>query len=417
MIKKDLLIINAAELVTCSGFKAKYGEEMKNIHTIKNGAVVIEGGIIKAVNTTEEILKTYNEEDFEVIDASNKCVLPGFVDSHTHFIFGGYRADEFAWRLRGDSYMDIMERGGGIQNTVKATRDASFEELYNVGFERLNDMIKLGVTTVEGKSGYGLDLDTEIKQLKVMKKLNEEHVMDLAITFLGAHSIPPEYKGKNNEYIDFIIDNVLPAIKDENLAEFCDVFCEAKVFSVEESRKLLLKAKEMGFKLKLHADEIVTLGGSELAAEVGAISADHLLHASDKGIKAMAAKKVISTLLPCTAFCLKEPYARAREMIDSGCGVALASDFNPGSCFTYSIPLVFAVAAIYMKMSMEEAITALTINGAAAVGRADSIGSIDPGKKGDIVILKYPSYNFIPYNTGINIVEKVIKDGNVVVNI
>lgn len=417
MKKKDLLIKNASELVTCSGFNAKYGEEMKNIYTIKNGAVVIEGGIIKAVNTTEEILKTYNEEDYEVIDASNKCVLPGFVDSHTHFIFGGYRAEEFAWRLHGDSYMDIMERGGGIQNTVKATRNATDEELYNVGFERLNAMIKLGVTTVEGKSGYGLDLDTEIKQLKVMKKLNEEHAVDLAITFLGAHSIPPEYKGKNDEYINFIIDNVLPVVKDKNLAEFCDVFCEDKVFSVEESRKLLLKAKEMGFKLKLHADEIVTLGGSELAAEVGAISADHLLHASDEGIKAMAEKKVISTLLPCTAFCLKEPYARARKMIDSGCAVALASDFNPGSCFTYSIPLVFAVAAIYMKMSMEEAITALTINGAAAVGRADSIGSIDPGKKGDIVILKYPSYNFIPYNTGINIVEKVIKDGNVIVNI
>ncbi|MGH4137356.1 imidazolonepropionase [Clostridium sp.] len=417
MKKGNLLIKNASQLVTCSGSSAKYGEEMKNLHTIENGALVIEDGIIKAVNTTQEILKTYNEEDYEVIDASNKCVLPGFVDSHTHFIFGGYRADEFAWRLRGDSYMDIMERGGGIQNTVNSTKNASFEELYNVGFDRVNEMMKLGVTTVEGKSGYGLDLDTEIKQLKVMKKLNEEHAMDVVTTFLGAHSVPPEYKGKNNEYIDFIIKNVLPVIKDENLAEFCDVFCEDKVFSVAESRKLLLKAKEMGFKLKLHADEIVTLGGSELAAEVGAISADHLLHASDDGIKAMAEKKVISTLLPCTAFCLKEPYARAREMIDSGCAVALATDFNPGSCFTYSIPLVFAVAAIYMKMNMEEAITALTINGAAAVGRADSIGSIDPGKKGDIVILKYPSYNFIPYNTGINIVEKVIKDGNLVVSV
>lgn len=417
MKKGNLLIKNASQLVTCSGSSAKYGEEMKNLHTIENGALVIEDGIIKAVNTTEEILKIYNEEDYEVIDATDKCVLPGFVDSHTHFIFGGYRADEFAWRLRGDSYMDIMERGGGIQNTVNSTRNASFEELYNVGFERLNDMLRLGVTTVEGKSGYGLDFDTEIKQLKVMKKLNEDHAMDLAITFLGAHSVPPEYKGKNNEYIDFIIKKVLPVIKDENLAEFCDVFCEDKVFSVAESRKLLLKAKEMGFKLKLHADEIVTLGGSELAAEVGAISADHLLHASDEGIKAMAEKKVISTLLPCTAFCLKEPYARAREMIDSGSAVALATDFNPGSCFTYSIPMVFGVAAIYMKMSMEEAITALTINGAAAVGRADSIGSIDPGKKGDIIILKYPSYNFIPYNTGINIVEKVIKNGNLVVDV
>ncbi|MBU3188188.1 imidazolonepropionase [Clostridium bowmanii] len=417
MKKGNMLIKNASQLVTCSGSKAKCGEEMKNLHTIENGALVIEDGIIKAVNTTQEILKIYNEEDYEVIDASNKCVLPGFVDSHTHFIFGGYRADEFAWRLRGDSYMDIMERGGGIQNTVNATKNASYEELYNVGFERLNDMMRLGVTTVEGKSGYGLDFDTEIKQLKVMKSLNEEHAMDVVTTFLGAHSVPPEYKGKNNEYIDFIIKKVLPVIKDENLAEFCDVFCEDKVFSVAESRKLLSKAKEMGFKLKLHADEIVTLGGAELAAEVGAISADHLLHASDEGIKAMAEKKVITTLLPCTAFCLKEPYARAREIIDSGCAVALATDFNPGSCFTYSIPLVFGVAAIYMKMSMEEAITALTINGAAAVGRADSIGSIDPGKKGDIIILKYPSYNFIPYNTGINIVEKVIKNGNLVVNV
>ena len=416
MKKGNILIKNASQIVTCSGNKAKFGKDMSDIHIIENGSVVIEEGLIKAAGKTEDILSKYDENNYEVLNLENKCVLPGFVDSHTHFVFGGYREEEFSWRLKGDSYMDIMNRGGGIANTVKATREASRGELIGLGKKRLDSMLHFGVTTVEGKSGYGLDYDTEIKQLEVMKELNDIHPVDVVSTFLGAHAVPAEYKGKQNDYIDFMIEKVMPYVAENELAEFCDVFCEEGVFSVEESRKILLEAKKLGMKLKIHADEIASLGGAELGAELGTVSADHLLHASDKGIKDMAERKVVSTLLPTTAFCLREPFAKGRYMIDNGCGVALATDFNPGSGFTNSIPLIFALSAIYMNMTIEETITAMTINGAAALDRADTIGSIDVGKKGDLVVLEYPSYKFLPYNTGVNIVEKVIKNGVLVYN-
>lgn len=415
-MKGNIIIKNANELVTCSGFKAKHGKDMSDLKIINDGAVVIEDGIIKAVGKTEEILKQYNENNYEVIDATNKAVLPGFVDSHTHFVFGGYRAEEFSWRLRGDSYMEIMKRGGGIVSTVKATKEASEDELLQSGLKRLDSMLSFGVTTVEGKSGYGLDYETEIKQLEVMDKLDNVHPIDIAKTFLGPHAVPKDYKGREDEFIDFMIDEVLPVVAERKLAEFCDIFCEKNVFSVEQSRRFLKKAKDYGFKLKIHADEIVQLGGAELAAELGAVSADHLLQASDEGIRQMAEKGVVATLLPGTAFSLKEPYARARYMIDQNLAVALATDMNPGSCHTESIPLIFALAVLYMNMTTEEAITALTINGAAAIGRADSIGSIDVGKKGDIIILEFPSYKYIPYHIGVSTVEKVIKNGVLVFN-
>jgi len=409
----NLIVKNASQVVTCSGFKAKQGQEMSDLAIIENGAVIIEAGKIKAVGNSSELLNGFDTRGFEVIDAAGKAVLPGFVDSHTHFVFGGYRPDEFAWRLRGDNYMDIMNRGGGIANSVNATRKASREELMVVGQKRLDSMLSFGVTTVEGKSGYGLDLDTELKQLQVMKSLGETHPMDIVSTFLGAHATPPEFKGRPDDFIDLVMD-MLPEIAEQQLAEFCDIFCEKNVFSVKQSRKLLSRAKELGFKLKLHADEIVQLGGSELAAELGAVSADHLLQASDQGIKDMARAGVVTTLLPGTAFSLKEDYARGRYMIDQGCAVALATDFNPGSCFSESIPLITALATLYMNLSPEEAITALTINGAAAVNRSQSIGSIDVGKLGDLVILEFPSYRFIPYHVGVNTVETVIKKGKIV---
>ncbi|CCJ33834.1 imidazolonepropionase [Caloramator australicus] len=409
-----ILIKNASELVTCSGTSPKKGEDMKKLNIIENGAVLVEEGIIKKVGKTEEILKEINESEYEVYDAKGKAVLPGFIDSHTHFVFGGYRADEYYLRLKGATYMEIMEKGGGIINSVEATRRASKDELIELGKKRLDSMLSFGVTTVEGKSGYGLDFDTEIKQLEVYKELNDIHPIDIIPTFLGAHSIPREYRCRNIEYIDFIIEKVLPYIKEKNLAQFVDVFCEKNVFSVDESRKLLLAAKMMGFKLKLHADEIVSLGGAELAAEVEAVSADHLLQASDKGIDMMAKRGVIATLLPATAFSLKENFARARYMIDNGLAVALASDFNPGSCFTENLSLVIALATLYMNMSLEEAITAVTINAAAAVGMEKEIGSIDVGKKADIIILEHPSYKFIPYHIGVSIVEKVFKNGKLI---
>ncbi|MBD3308769.1 imidazolonepropionase, partial [candidate division KSB3 bacterium] len=279
------------------------------------------------------------------------------------------------------------------------------------GRKRLDSMLAFGVTTVEGKSGYGLDDATEIKQLEVMQALDREHPIDVVRTFLGAHAVSPPYKGRTDEFITYLMEDVLPVVAERSLAEFCDVFCEQNVFSVEQSRRLLRRAQELGLRLKLHADEIVRLGGAELAAELGAISADHLLQASDEGIATLAEARVVATLLPGTAFSLKEPYARARAMIDRGCAVALATDMNPGSCFTESIPLIFALAALYMQMSPEEAVTALTINGAAAVGREERIGSLDVGKQGDLVILEIPSYKYLPYHIGVSTVEKVVKRG------
>ncbi|GAB6143808.1 imidazolonepropionase [Desulfocicer niacini] len=406
----NLIVKNASQVVTCSGFKAKQGQEMSDLAIVENGAVIIEAGKIKAVGNSSELLNGFDTRGFDVIDAAGKAVLPGFVDSHTHFVFGGYRPDEFAWRLRGDSYMDIMNRGGGIANSVKATRNASREELMGVGEKRLDSMLSFGVTTVEGKSGYGLDLETEVKQLQVMKALGKTHPMDIVSTFLGAHATPSEFKGRADDFIDLVME-MLPEIAQQQLAEFCDIFCEKNVFSVEQSRRLLSRAKDLGFQLKIHADEIVQFGGAELAAELGAVSADHLLQASDQGIENMARAGVVATLLPGTAFSLKEDYARGRYMIDHGCAVALATDLNPGSCFSESIPLITALATLYMNLTPEEAITALTINGAAAVNRADRIGSIDPGKQGDLVILEFPSYRFIPYHVGVNTVETVIKRG------
>ena len=410
---KKLIIKNASELVTCRGKAPKKGSDMSDIGIIYNGSVVIEDGIIVDVDEASNISSRYDESEYEVIDASEKAVLPGFIDSHTHLIFGGYRADEFSWRLRGDTYMSIMERGGGITSSVRATRSTVLEEFVETGRKRLDKMMAFGVTTVEGKSGYGLDEETEIRQLEAMRILNESHPVDIAATFLGPHSVLPEWKGKEDEFIDYMIE-VMKKVRERNLAEFADIFCEKNVFSIEQSRRFLKSAKEMGLKLKIHADEIVRLGGAELAAELGAVSADHLLQASDEGIRMMAEKDVVATLLPATAFCLKEDYARARDIIDSGCAVALATDFNPGSCFTNSIPLVIALAAIQMRMSVEEIITALTINAASALSRQDSIGSIEAGKKADIIILEFPSIHFLPYHAGVNIVETVIKNGVVV---
>ena len=431
-----LYIRRASELASCSGRTQKRGKEMADIGLIHDGAVLVEDGLITAVGETgqlDRMLGLSEEEShaldrketeetawggrpLSVINAFRKTLLPGFVDSHTHFIFGGYRADEFSWRLKGDSYMSIMERGGGINATIEPTRTASEEELITAGMDRLNRMAEFGVTTVEGKSGYGMDFDTELKQLRVMGELDRRHPVDIVSTFLGPHSVLPEYKGKEREFLDRMLQDVMPAVRRENLAEFADIFCEKGVFSLEDSEYYLTRAKDMGFKLKIHADEMYPLGGAELAARVGAVSADHLLKASDAGIRQMAERGVISTLLPATAFCLKEEYAPARKMIDSGCAVALASDLNPGSCFTISIPLLIALGCIYMDMSIEEVITALTINGAAALGRAETIGSIEAGKQADLLIMKYPSITYLPYHTAINQVETVIKKGRIILS-
>lgn len=416
-MKENLVIFNA-KIVTPLGSSARRGEEMATLYVIDYGTVEITEGIITYVGPSRRGERSGFHWGYYFYDAGGRCLLPGFVDSHTHFVFGGERSEEFSWRLKGESYMSIMERGGGIASTMRATRDCSFDQLRTRGEGFLKKMTEMGITTVEGKSGYGLNHETELLQLRVMRNLNnDEHkTVDIVSTFLGAHALPPEYVGKADEYIDFLITEMLPLIRREELAECCDIFCEKGVFSIEQSRRLLTAAKEQGYLLKIHADEIAPLGGAGLAAELGALSADHLLQASNEDIRGMAQTGVVATLLPLTAFALKEPYARGREMIDAGCAVALATDLNPGSCFSGSIPLTFALACIYMKLSVEEAITALTLNGAAALNRADSIGSIEVGKKGDLVLLNSPTYHTLPYYVGMNCVDVTIKEGMLHIN-
>lgn len=406
------IVITNANLYTPVGSVARKGKEMGEILHIEKAAIVIEDGVIRWVGPDSDMPKQDDSADEEIyMDAIGRAVIPGFVDSHTHLVFGGYRPDEFGWRLKGDTYMSIMERGGGIQSTVNATRDASEEELREKAEWFLEEMSQMGVTTVEAKSGYGLDTETELRMLRVIDALakDPERKVDVVSTFLGAHAVPKEYKGRTVEYVDLMISDMMPKAK--GLAEFCDIFTEKNVFEIEDSRRYLQAAKDMGYKLKLHADEIVQLGGAELAAEMGAVSADHLLHVSDEGIRRMAEAGTVATLLPLTAFALKEPCAPARKFIDAGCAVALATDLNPGSCFSGSIPLTIALACIYMGMSVEETLTALTLNGAAALDRADAIGSIEPGKRADMLILHFDTLSCLPYYVGMNTVDAVIKGG------
>ena len=409
---ENLIIFNA-RVVTPVGFTARHGREMSQLQVIDQATVEVTDGVISYVGPNRGEKRDGYYQHYWHYNARGKCLLPGFVDSHTHFVFGGERAEEFSWRLKGESYMSIMERGGGIVSTVKATRDTDYIHLRSKAEGFLKQMSAMGVTTVEGKSGYGLNRDTELMQLRVMRNLNDDERkrVDIVSTFLGAHAVPEEYSGRTDAYVDYLIQEVMPAVRANHLAEFCDVFCEQGVFSIEQSRRLLLAARDLGFALKLHADEIVPLGGAGLAAELSAVSADHLLHASDADIQAMAQHNVVTTLLPLTAFALREPYARGREMIDAGCAVALATDLNPGSCFSGSIPLTIALACIYMKMSIEEVITALTLNGAAALNRSHSIGSIEVGKKGDFALLNTCDYHFLPYYIGMNCVSLTVKEG------
>jgi len=400
----DLLVTNANELVTLHGPNAPRTQgQMRQLSIMKKGSVAVRDGRIVAIG------KSLRYRAKRTIDATGKVVMPGFVDPHTHVVFAGSREFELDQKLLGLSYMEILKRGGSIFYTVEQTRKASFESLISQSRKRLDMMLKYGTTTCEAKTGYGLDVATELKLLKVQQKLKEIHPIDVVSTFLGAHAVP---KGQRPEqYVQRIIDEMLPTVK--RLAEFCDVFCEQGVFTVSQARNILEAGKRYGLTPKLHADEIVDTGGARLAAEVGAISADHLLMSSDAGLHAMAKKRVVGVLLPGTSLSLmQQRYAPARRIIDFGVPVALATDLNP-NCWTESLQGIIQLACFHMKMTPAEAITAVTMNAACAIGREHVVGSLEPGKQADLLILDCPNHVFLPYHFGVNLVEVVIKKGRV----
>lgn len=401
----DLLIKNAAQLITLKGSKhPRIKEEMNELGIIKNGMLAINDGRIVDVGTD---LK-YDPE--QVINAERKIVIPGLIDPHTHLVFGGTREFELDWKLHGLSYLDIKKKGGGIDYTVSCTRDASFDELYEQAKTRLDTMLSYGTTTCEGKSGYGLNVESEKKILDVQQKLNKDHIVDIVSTFLGAHAIPKEMN--DNEYVDLVIDEMIPMAKKK--AEFCDVFCEDGFFSVDQSRQILQAGKKAGLQSKIHADELVDTGGGKLAAELGAISAEHLLKINKEGIKKMAEAMVIGVMLPGTPFSLMmNEYAPARSMIDEGVPIALATDLNP-NCYVENMQFMMQLACFNMKMTPAEALTAATFNAACAINRQQEIGSLEIGKQADVVLLSLSNYQMIPYHFGINHVSTVIKKGKIV---
>ena len=408
------LIHNIGTLQTPLGSFPHAGAAQGENRKYHNAAVLCEGGVIRAVYENGALPEV--SADTQTIDAQGRLVTPGLIDAHTHLVFGGWRQNEIPLKLKGAGYLDILRAGGGILSTVRATRKASEEELFEKSRAFLDELMAQGVTTAELKSGYGLDKETELKQLRVIKRLNEVHPMDTVATYLGAHAIPEEYALRSGEYIDFIISDMLPEIKRQSLAEFCDVFLETGVFGVEESRRLLTAAREMGFGLKIHADEIDELGGSQLAGELGAVSAEHLIATGERGMEALARGGVTAVLLPCTSLYLNKSFARARDMIAHGIPVAVATDFNPGSCPSLNIGLCMTMAYLKYRMTPEEILSAVTINAACAVNRGGSSGTIEPGKKADMVIWNAEDMEMLCYRMGSNLAGTVIKNGAIVKN-
>lgn len=411
-----MLIHNISQLLTLAGGPQR-GADLGNLGIIANGAVLIDGAAIAAVGPADDLLQRYPHE--ERLDADGMAVLPGFVDPHTHLVWAGDRAAEFEMRLQGKTYMEIMAAGGGIASTVKATREASPGELYRQTKDRAESLFRHGTTTAEAKSGYGLEIGSELAQLEVLLKLDDEGPLELAPTFLGAHAVPPEYKGRTDEYTDLVAEKMLPELKDwwsgnagSRPLPFVDVFCEDGAFNLEQTRRILAAAKALGFPLKLHVDEFANLGGASLAAELGAVSADHLVKTSAEDIRALAASDTASVSLPCTPFGLAQPdYTPAREIVAAGGLLAIASDLNPGTAWCESMQFVIALACRYLKLTPAQVVSAATINAAAAIGRADRIGSIEPGKQADLLILSVPDYRHLAYRFGGNLVKTVIKKG------
>lgn len=404
---KELLIKNIGLLATPRGSSAQAGDQQGNIRLMKDAWIFIEDGIIDGVGIGPA------PRCENVLDAKGCLVTPGLIDAHTHLVFGGWREHELAMKRQGVPYLEILAQGGGILSTVRATRSASQEELEAKAGEALNTMLALGVTTCEAKSGYGLDAETEIKQLKVIRELNKTQPVELVPTFLGAHALPTEYADDREGYIRLLTEKLIPQVAEEHLAEFCDVFCETGVFTAQESEQILKAGQAHGLASKIHADEIDAIGGSELAGKIHAVSAEHLIAATPSGIEAMAKGGTVAVLLPATSLYLGKPYAPARAMIDAGLPVAAASDFNPGSCPSFNMQLVMNLACWGYKMTPAEVLTAVTLNAAAAIGRADRLGSVEPGKQADLVLWKTDNLDYLFYRFGENLVSTVIKKGDI----
>jgi imidazolonepropionase len=407
----NLFIENIGQLVTVAahGKRVKTGADMRELHVRTNSSLLIREGIIAAVGGPE--LKVPEGMEMDVIDAEGKVVMPGFVDSHTHTVFAGSRENEFAMRAEGKSYQQIAEAGGGILSTMRATREATKRELYRLAERRLNGMLRGGTTTVEIKSGYGLSPDAEMKMLEVISELKRDHYATIAATFLGAHTFPPEYAQDKQGYADRLCDYMLPYVAERKLAVFVDVFCESGYFDLKMTEQIILEAKRHGLIPKLHADQLSAMGASELGAKHHAISVDHLEQTTAAGIAALQGTETIATVLPGCSLFLNHPYAPARAIIDAGIPLAIATDFNPGSQMCYSMPMMLTLACTQMRMTPEEAITAATLNGAAALGMSGSVGSIEPGKQADVVLYDVHDYRTIPYHYGTNHVEKIVKNG------
>ncbi|MCD6501490.1 imidazolonepropionase [bacterium] len=419
-MKINMLIVGAEQLITLDEYGGRvplHGSKMRDIGIVEKGAVAISGSDIVAYGNTHDLLSELEiDGDTRIIDAKDKIVTPGLIDSHTHPIFAGTREGEFAMRIEGKSYTEIAAAGGGILNTARKTRQTSREQMALEGSRYLGWMMSYGTTSAEAKSGYGLSTESEMAMLQAIRYLGQTSKLDLVPTFLGAHEVPEEYRdGGIDDYVDLICDEMLPMVAKKNLARFCDVFCEVGVFDIERTRKICLRAKDFGLGIKLHADEIEPMGGTELGVELGATSVDHMVEVSPKGIEAIAKSNTIATLLPGTSLFLgKGKFAPARDLIDAGAAVALATDFNPGSSPTVNLPLIMNLGCTSLKMTPEEVWAATTINAAFAIGMGERIGSISVGKQADLAIWDVPNYRLIPYFYGINLLDTVIKNGRVV---
>jgi imidazolonepropionase len=406
----DFVLTGAGELVTLA---PALGDGPLGV--IRGGALAAAEGKIVWVGKTSQVHKAVRlHEDGRELDAQGRVVMPGFVDSHTHCVFAGSREKEFAQRIAGATYQEIAAAGGGILSTVEATRDATTDELVALATRRLDLVLQHGTTTLEAKSGYGLTTADEVKILEAIRLLQDPHPVEVHATFCGAHEVPPEFRGNTDGYVDLVVGEMIPTVGQKRLAEYCDVFCETGVFSVEQSRRILRAGLEHGLRPKLHADEFSPSGGAELAAELGALSADHLLRARPEGIRAMAAAGVTATLLPGTALFLGLPYAPARAYLDAGVRVALATDFNPGSSYTPNMQLVMTLACTQMRMTVEEAIQAATLHGAHALGLQEQVGALAPDRWCDLIVLDVPTYYHVPYLYGVNHVRTVVKAGQLV---